>query len=121
MKGRPNLGDIFGFHPGIHGIHLTGFPWRQMNKRMRQKGHNDQQHQPLRNITDKKIPHESFAVGEYPCYRINLKIRREFQLSPFMEIKGNVAAFSGINFFILLCSVRPFLDQYNFLIQNPCA
>ena len=38
-----------------------------------------------------------------------------------MKIEGDVAAFSGINLFILLLTIRPFLNQHDFLIQDPCT
>jgi hypothetical protein len=62
-------------------------------------------------------------VSEPPADRksssYSLKIRREFQLSPFVKMEGNVSTFDGINLLIFLFAIGAFLHQNNLFIQHP--
>ena len=61
MKRGSDPDDVFRFHARIGGIHFAGLTGREVDDRMSNNRHDDQEQQSLKDIPYNKRPHDLYS------------------------------------------------------------
>ena len=65
MKRLADLGNVFGFHPGIRRIDLAGFAGSQVDHRMGEDRYDEHQHETLEHVAKDKGLHPWLSLETY--------------------------------------------------------